>query len=1186
MTGLHKTVMADDNICLPLFKEFGIQNKITLHVIDWHTKFDALLGSRDMRQLKARIDYDKKILKLGNTKIPFVYEFTDTDIRPHKEKYENKIKIPVNVENGDVLLPEIKISENCLIPQSIATAINGYVSLPIDSEVECNFAERLDATPLFTMEMKPPPNMNNKVDFSTSIKIDHLNPEERKTVLKICKEFPDIMYNENEELTFSNAVKHHIRTTTDEPIYTKSYRHPHALKDEIQRQVEKLLENKIIRPSISPYSAPVWVVPKKADSSGQRKWRMVIDYRQLNEKTIEDKYPLPRIEEILDNLGKSVYYTSLDLAQAFNQIEMHPDSIEKTAFTVNNGHYEYTRMPFGLKNAPSTFQRVMDHLLKDYLHKFCFVYLDDIIIFSKSLDEHYQHIRLIFKKLRDFNLKIELNKCEFFKKEVPFLGHVITQNGIRPNPSKIEAISKYPIPKTTKEIKSFLGIAGYYRRFIKDFSKIVAPITKCLKKNTKIDVNDPDYIAAFELCKELLTNAPILAYPDFQKTFYLTTDASNVALGGVLSQHDRPISFYSRTLNSAERNYSTTEKELLAIIECCKHFRPYLFGRRFTIETDHQPLVWLYKSKERNARLERWKIRLTEYDFNVVHRRGHTNKVADALSRIEINNGDSDDADSIRPNIDEIPVLTDDDIREILGPLTDPITPDNPPELPNLNDVPPVNPPEPPDLSDGDTIHTGPETTPNSVVFTDKSVNVFSNRIIIYTGEYFKRRITRPFNKNTHIITINRQDAEHAFTEIVKDTIGPGLAYGIFFFDDQLKYVFSDIVSKIILDGKCKIFICKTYLRDVITDDEQIDIVKRYHDVTHTGITETESHIKLQYYWPKIKETVTKVVNTCQLCLRAKYERNPYVLKFQGPLLAKRPFDIVHIDTFSFENSKFLTIIDLFSRYAQAYLVKGANAVNVLDKLRHYMSHHNIPQKIVCDEGSEFKNCTFEEFCNLNKIQLHYTTVNNPKSNSPIERFHSTLVEKLRILKLKNPREQPSSLVISAILIYNQTIHSSTGYSPFHLLYGPYDRLIELDRDLTLYENYNEKRKQELMPFYDQVYEKNRNKATNILEKRNENRQNPPNLEDREIYMTRNRPRKADPLFEPLRVIGQNDAQIVGMTDKNRITTTNIDKTKRLRRIPYFQPNIGNPEDNDDNPDTPPAPNSYSPRPGPSNRPD
>lgn len=280
-------------------------------------------------------------------------------------------------------------------------------------------------------------------------------------------------------------------------------------------------------------------------------------------------------------------------------------------------------MPFGLKNAPSTFQRVMDNVLGELQGSNCVCYMDDIIMYSTSLQEHIENLEQVFSKLKKANLKIQLDKSEFLHREVAFLGHVITPEGVKSNPEKVKAIQSFPIPKTEKQIKSFLGLLGYYRKFIRNFSEITKPLTECLRKDRKIRL-DERYIKCFEYCKQLLCKEPILQYPDFNKQFLVTTDASNVAIGGILSQgtigSDLPICYASRTLTKTEGNYSTIEKELLAIVWTIKYFRPYLFGRKFTIITDHKPLTWLFSLKEPNSKLIRWRLKLEEYDYNIVYK--------------------------------------------------------------------------------------------------------------------------------------------------------------------------------------------------------------------------------------------------------------------------------------------------------------------------------------------------------------------------------------------------------------------------------------------------------------------------------------------------------------------------------------------------------------------------------------
>lgn len=483
--------------------------------------------------------------------------------------------------------------------------------------------------------IEPQPDLSTMTNLNEEIRIGHLNSEEKREILKLVKQFQDIFYKDGDSLTFTNEVKHKLNTSNDSPIYTKIYRYPYAQKPEVDKQIQEMLDNKIIRHSDSPYNAPIWVVPKKIDASGKIKWRIVIDYRKLNDATKEDKYPIPNIEDLLSKLGKSNYFTVLDLAKGFHQIEIYPPDIEKTAFSTQDGHYEFIRMPFGLKNAPATFQRMMNNVLREQIGKICYVYMDDIVIFSTSLQEHIQSLKTVFQRHREVNLKVQLDKTEFLRKETNLLGHVITPNGIKANPDKIKAIQNYPIPKTLKEIRSFLGITGYYQKFIKDYAKIAKPLTAATRKGITI-VHSESFVKCFETLKTLLTSDPILAYPDFNKPFTLTTDASLYALGAILSQEGRPIAYASKTLDNAQCNYDTTERELLAVVWACKQFRHYLYGVKFHLQTDHRALVWLSNLQEPNSKLQRWKIKRNEYNFDIKHIQGKDNIIADALSTLKI----------------------------------------------------------------------------------------------------------------------------------------------------------------------------------------------------------------------------------------------------------------------------------------------------------------------------------------------------------------------------------------------------------------------------------------------------------------------------------------------------------------------------------------------------------------------
>lgn len=314
---------------------------------------------------------------------------------------------------------------------------------------------------------------------------------------------------------------------------------------------------------------------------------------------------------------------------------MGTDSKKYTPFSTPQGHYHYNRMPFGSKNAPATFQRMMNTALRGLINKHCFVYLDDIIIFGQSIEEHNSNLAILLQRLRELGLKIQPDKCEFLKPELEYLGHIVTAEGVKPNPKKLEAVSNFKQPRNPTDIKSFLRLAGYYRKFIRNFSKIAKPLTELTKKETPFHWTDKTQ-EAFQTLKDKLCSSPVLKFPDYAKQFTLTTDASNEGIGAILSQDGHPCCYISRTLNPPERNYSTTEKELLAIVWAVKRLRQYLLGRKFLIRTDHQALKWLQNCKDPSSRFMRWRLKLEEYEYDIDYTKGKDNTAADALSRIHV----------------------------------------------------------------------------------------------------------------------------------------------------------------------------------------------------------------------------------------------------------------------------------------------------------------------------------------------------------------------------------------------------------------------------------------------------------------------------------------------------------------------------------------------------------------------
>lgn len=972
--------------------------------LEFHKFFDGILGSQSMAQLNAKIDFRTNTISLNNKQFKFHRYYPTGNVYNHTVTFNTS-------NDGEWLVSNLeKLNEEMLIQPGLYRADKGKTTVRVLTN-EPDSPKNLPRLKLVVNNfetLKPIPILSKdiigKQDIRNVLRLDHLSENEAVALIDKIYKNQNILLKPNEMLSATTAIKHKIHTRDEAPVYTKTYRYPHHFKKDVEDQIQEMLDSGIIRNSISPYSAPIWVVPKKNDASGIRKVRVVIDYRKLNEKTIDDKFPMPQIEEILDNLGKSTYFTTLDLKSGFHQIPMDERSKEKTAFSTDKGHFEFCRMPFGLKNGPATFQRAMNHVLQGLIGKICHVYLDDIVIVGESLKNHLNNLETIFKRLSEFNLKIQLDKCEFLKRETEFLGHIITQDGVRANKDKIKKILEWPLPKSQKEIKQFLGLSGYYRRFIKDYSKISKHMTKYLKKDIALDVTDPQYKEAFETLKQTIATDQILAYPDFNKPFILTTDASDFALGAVLSQilngTERPIAFASRTLNSTENKYATNEKEALAIIWAVKKYQPYLYGNKFTLVTDHKPLTFI-KSSEKNSKILRWRLELENYDYDVVYKEGKTNVVADALSRM---------------------------------PATNSITEVNTNEFADRNtaresDEPQIDNPR---LSDDiETVHSASTSDDYFIHFAERPINYYRNQIIFKVSK-IETVITEDLFPNFRRTIISQKSfEENEITIFLKNyhngkqsaILAPESLYG------KIQESFRKNFSR---QGHF-VFVTKM-VEDVMNENRQDQIIMKEHERAHRGIKEVENQLKRAYFFPKMANKIRSHINACNTCNVHKYDRKPYNIKISARPITKKPLERVHIDIFSINKNSFLSIIDAFSKHLIMIPINTKNLIDVTNALTKYFTLFGIPNNIVSDHETTFQSAQFKEYLNKLNVKIEYAS--SSESNGQIEKTHTTIIEIFNSNKQKLVNPNTSAAIELSVALYNNSVHSATGFTPNEILFN------------------------------------------------------------------------------------------------------------------------------------------------------
>ena len=916
---------------------------------------------------------------------------TDFDIAPSVVNYDYNGDKRVDVNIANVTTRSIKVT-----PRSLLCEIQ----------------------PVTIEEVQSPPQQpcHDLLDL-VKISDDNLWTTEQEIAKDILLQNKDIFSMGETDIGHTDRVQHKILLTDDIPFKQRHRRIPPSMIEELRNHLQQLSASGIIRRSESPWASNIVLCRKK---SGEL--RMCVDYRQLNARTIRDSYGLPRIEEILDSLGGNSYYTVLDMKSGYHQVEVLEEHKERTAFTVGPlGFFEYNRLPFGLANAPATYQRLMEDCLGDLNLKICFIYLDDLIIFSRTFEEHVDRLQQVFRCLRDNNLKLSPKKCSFFMEKVKYVGHIVSRAGIEPDPDKVDKVINWPTPTTPDQVRQFLGFVGYYRRFIKDFSKIsrplsdvMPPLTKKSRKNSKIPESwhwGEKQQQAFDHLKQLLSQPPILGYPDCSAPFEIHTDASLQGLGAILYQtqnnQKRVIAYASRGLTKSEKNYPIHKLEFLALKwSVTEKFKDYLQGNQFTVYTDNNPLTYVLSTAHLDATSHRWIAALASYNFSIIYKPGKNNIDADILSRYP----------------DQIETIAKDSVKSICNAThTSAIA-----ECLALT---------------SDTMDTIPMQELGDDI--DIAAAQASDPVLRVWMPYVRDQ--RKPRKEDLPLTPQHLSFVRNFDKLV---IMDNVLYRQITIEQKKKY-------QVVLPSKY----IPTILRSL------------HDDMGHPGKDKLTSLIRDRFYWANMNDDIETWIKQCQRCLLRKTPDNN-----RAPLVniqTFQPLELVCIDFLLLDPSKggyenVLVITDHFTRYAQAIPTRNQTAKTTAEAIfNNFILHYGIPQKIHSDQGKNFESNVIKELCNILGISKTRTTPYHPMGNGVCEKFNQTLINMLATLDTAK-KQNWKSYIAPIVHSYNCMRQTTTGHSPFYLMFGREPRL---PIDLAFKTSPNEER-HTLTKYIDNIREK------------------------------------------------------------------------------------------------------------------
>jgi predicted aspartyl protease len=854
-------------------------------------------------------------------------------------------------------------------------------------------------------------------DLGVNVATDILTESEQEELLELVGRNRDIFATDISELGCYKGYQLKIDTGDATPVKSRFYRASPEQKREIERQVKELLDHGIISRSTSDWLSPVILVRKPNNT-----WRMCVDYRGLNKLVKPIYFPLPRHSDVVDTLGesKASIFSTLDLAQAFFQTELDPATKHRSAFIVSNGVYEWNRVPFGLSNSPASFGIVMSQVLRDFLYVFALVYADDILLYSPDYSSHKKHLSTVFDQLRKCGLTLKPTKCTLGAANVKFLGHVFSKAGVAVDPDKTKAIRTFPTPENATQVKAFLGLCQYYRKFCKKFSHICSPLTALLRKDAKF-VWDSHCEEAFQKLKDMLCSSPVLALPCFDREFILYTDASGSAISYILGQRDEKgrevvIEYGGRSLRKNERNWGITELEGLAMIEGIRQYNIYLCDRPFTLVTDHAALQYIQSTKSTTGRLSRWALFLQQYRMKVEYKQGKLHLNADSLSRREYPPTESPPSmwvaaagtksDTTAMTVSDVDNLTVDSLAQVL------------------------------------------------------TVNALSDDKSKAENRYMSLNAVRHLETTMNIQTTSVKDQQRSDKDLIQiiDYLGEGVLPDKLSEKETRKFIAES--HDYVLDSDDELLYhlycprgkgprANRILKQLVVPETlKHDILLNYHDsllIGHGGFDRTYHLIRLKYFWKRMYNEIGQYVKSCQDCQKNKAHGNkPGELK---PLPCEGIFKRVHLDLFGplpeVDGYKYvLLIVDSFSKWTEAFPVKSLRGDEIAKIFyREYICRWGAPYSLLSDRGTNFLSKVVTETCKLFDIDKYKTTSWHPQTNATAERRMATLAQTLRMFCDKNQKNWPD-LLPSIMAGWRATPSCySTMFSPYRLLMGEEMRL-------------------------------------------------------------------------------------------------------------------------------------------------